>query len=74
MLPSRLPSDAAAELKDSSGRTALFYAAINKDRRGVATLARAKAAGALEVAAALDFDDVLTECVGVQKIGGVRAR
>lgn len=48
------------------GRSALYYAAINKDVRGVELLAREKVTGALEVAAALDFDSILNEHLGPQ--------
>lgn len=68
------PFPVKGEIKDSSGRTALFYAAINKDRRGVQLLAQSKVRGALEVAAALDFDDILTECLGAQTAAGLHVR
>jgi ankyrin repeat protein len=68
------PSLSKGEIKDSSGRTALFYAAINKDRRAVQLLAQSKVQGALEVAAALDFDDILTECLGSQTAAGLSVR
>lgn len=61
-----LPRAAPDQLKDKLGRSALYYAAINKDARGVELLAREKVPGALEVAAALDFDSILNEHLGPQ--------
>lgn len=67
-------SPSAGNAQDACGRTALYYAALNKDAKAVEILARQKVQGALEVAAALDLDGVLREALGTTTVAAVNAR